>query len=66
MPRFAMALALLLALPGAVMSQSEDARPRARDIGLTVGVFPTGAGGSAPARKQTRNRIRKAATPASR
>jgi len=35
------ALGLALVLPGAVMSASDD-RPRARDIGLVVGVLPTG------------------------
>ena len=42
MRRVALASALLLLVPGSLVSQSNEARPRARDIGLEVGVFQPG------------------------
>ncbi|MGD2067637.1 MAG: P1 family peptidase, partial [Gemmatimonadota bacterium] len=36
------ALVLLALLPGAAVSQTQDARPRARDIGLAPGIFQPG------------------------
>jgi D-aminopeptidase len=40
--RFTTAVAILLALtPGSIMSQ-ETTRPRARDLGMEIGIFPTG------------------------
>ena len=36
------ALLLLVLLPGSLMSQSTNARPRAREAGVIVGVLPTG------------------------
>ncbi|HSG47230.1 MAG TPA: P1 family peptidase, partial [Longimicrobiales bacterium] len=43
MPRALLLAAALLALPSPAMSQDVTPRPRARDIGLTVGVFQPGA-----------------------
>jgi len=40
--RVALASALLLLVPGSLVSQSNEVRPRARDIGLEVGVFQPG------------------------
>jgi len=40
--RFVLASALLVVLPGSLVSQSTETRPRARDIGLAVGVFQPG------------------------
>lgn len=42
MPRALLLAAVLFALPSPAMTQDAAPRPRARDIGLTVGVFPPG------------------------
>lgn len=42
MHRFILASALLILVPGSLVSQSTETRPRARDIGLKIGVFQPG------------------------
>lgn len=43
MRRVILASALLVLVPGSLVSQSNETRPRARDIGLEVGIFQPGA-----------------------